>query len=266
MKGNLLLLSLLAFSWGCGEGLVSVEPDSDDAGGAATDAGSFSTVDAGSLSSDAGSAGNDAGSCRPRGCAELGADCGTPSDGCGGTLSCGGCSSPATCGGSGTPNLCGTGDGHRETMNLAGATGSESGGLIPVCCVPSAAEKADIAEVFRLLNAHRAANGRAALSYDDELEAAIEGHCHHMAAHDFFDHTAPEAAVASPWTRAGLCGTSASGENIAAGQRSPAAVMESWKNSSGHNANMLNASFKRVGVGKASGGAWGVYWGQIFGQ
>ena len=33
--------------------------------------------------------------------------CGSPSDGCGGTLNCGGCSSPNSCGGGGTPNVCG---------------------------------------------------------------------------------------------------------------------------------------------------------------
>src|SRR5947209_12609171 len=38
--------------------------------------------------------------CRPRTCLDLGASCGTPSDGCGGSLSCGTCTPPATCGAS----------------------------------------------------------------------------------------------------------------------------------------------------------------------
>lgn len=44
----------------------------------------------------------DAGACVPRTCASLGATCGEPSDGCGGTLSCGACTAPEECGGGGT--------------------------------------------------------------------------------------------------------------------------------------------------------------------
>jgi uncharacterized protein YkwD len=151
--------------------------------------------------------------------------------------------------------------GHACSVTNPNGTGDEAGGIIPVCCAPNASEKALIDQVFVLLNEHRANNGRAPLSYDDKLEATIQGHCIHMGIHDFFDHTAPESAVSSPWTRASLCGTSANGENIAAGQSSPASVMTSWKNSSGHNANMLNSSFTRVGIGYYEG-----YWGQIFGN
>ena len=39
------------------------------------------------------------------------------------------------------------------------------------------------------------------------------------------------------------------GENIAAGQTSPERVMTAWMNSEGHRANILNASFTRLGVG-----------------
>ena len=127
--------------------------------------------------------------------------------------------------------------------------------------MPSSSEKAKITEVFNLLNQYRIASGKGALANDAKLEATIEGHCHHMAVHTFFSHTAPEAAVSSPWTRAGLCGTSANGENIAAGYANASAVMTGWKNSPGHNANMLNGTFKRVGVG-----SYGSQWGQIFGN
>src|SRR5262249_48909969 len=49
-----------------------------------------------------------ASSCTPTTCAALGDNCGSPSDGCGGTLSCGTCTSPQTCGGGGTAYHCGT--------------------------------------------------------------------------------------------------------------------------------------------------------------
>jgi uncharacterized protein YkwD len=149
---------------------------------------------------------------------------------------------------------------HYETLTMPGATGMEPTDEMPVCCVPSGEEKQNINEVFELLNEHRAANGLSALRYDDQLEAAVLGHCHHMIAHDFFAHEAPEAAIRTPWTRAELCGSQANGENIAQGQRDPAAVMQAWTNSQGHNQNMLNDNFTRVGIAFHEG-----CWGQLFG-
>jgi uncharacterized protein YkwD len=144
---------------------------------------------------------------------------------------------------------------------FSGGMGGEPGGVIPVCCLPTAAQKAEAMAVFNLLNVYRQQMGRTVLTYDDKLEASIQGHCEHMQRHDFFDHVAPEQSVKDPFVRAPLCGTPANAENIAYGQPTPAAVMTAWKNSPGHNTNMLHPSWKRVGVGRA-----GVYWGQVFAQ
>lgn len=147
------------------------------------------------------------------------------------------------------------------SLKQSGGVGKDPGGEIPVCCTPAATDKAMIDEVFRLLNAHRAANGVAALTYDPKLEHAIQGHCQHMAQHPFFAHASPEAKVASFSTRASLCGTSAAGENIAYNQRTAEQVMNTWKNSAGHNTNMLSKNYRRVGIGQ-----YQLRWGQIFGR
>jgi peptidoglycan/xylan/chitin deacetylase (PgdA/CDA1 family) len=47
--------------------------------------------------------------CTPTTCSAQGKNCGTISDGCGGTLTCGSCTSPQTCGGGGVANVCGGG-------------------------------------------------------------------------------------------------------------------------------------------------------------
>lgn len=166
----------------------------------------------------------------------------------------------ASSGGGGSAGAGATTGNHYETLTDPNATGNEAGGLIPVCCVPSATEKSEIDQVFSLLNQHRLANGKSALAYDTKLEAAIEGHAHHMATHSFWGHDAPESAVSSPWTRATSCGTSANGENLANGYTSATAVMDGWKGSPGHNANMLG-NFSRAGIGK-----YASYWGQLFGS
>lgn len=48
-----------------------------------------------------------AGTCVPTTCAATGKNCGSVSNGCGGTLSCGTCSASSTCGGGGVANVCG---------------------------------------------------------------------------------------------------------------------------------------------------------------
>jgi uncharacterized protein YkwD len=82
-----------------------------------------------------------------------------------------------------------------------------------------------------------------------------------MAAHSFFDHGAPEPAVSAFNARASLCGGQAVAENIAYNQRTPADVMASWTSSAGHNANMLSANHRRVGICLHQR-----RWGQIFGK
>jgi len=56
------------------------------------------------------------------------------------------------------------------------------------------------------------------------------------------------------------------GENIAYGQLSADEVMQDWMNSAGHKANILNCSFKAIGVGIGHGGSYGTYWTQDFGS
>lgn len=70
----------------------------------------------------------DACECQPATCAGLGVNCGTVSDGCDGTLSCGECVQPETCGGGGTPNVCGC------TVTLICAAAGAECGSIPDDC------------------------------------------------------------------------------------------------------------------------------------
>jgi uncharacterized protein YkwD len=133
-------------------------------------------------------------------------------------------------------------------------------GEVPVCCVPSGTNRQNVDGVYELLNAYRVSLGLSALALDEKLEEAMQGHVMHMAQADFFSHDAPVAEIQTPWARATYCGTSANGENIAAGSETPSGVMDAWKNSKGHDDNM-RGNFRRVGVGEYSR-----YWGQLFGN
>ena len=77
----------------------------------------------------------------------------------------------------------------------------------------------------------------------------------------YFDHTSPTYGTPFQMMRAfGLTYRSA-GENIAMGYRTPQAVVTGWMNSPGHRANILNSSYKRIGVGYVASGN---YWTQMF--
>jgi uncharacterized protein YkwD len=133
----------------------------------------------------------------------------------------------------------------------------------PLQCRASSTESGQNQDVFRQLNQYRISRGLNALSYDQRLEECIEAHCHHMSVEGVMSHTMPEPQAATPFVRARECGTTASAENVARGQANATIVMNAWKNSPGHNANMLNGNYTRVGCGFYNAG--GPYWGQLFG-
>ncbi|MGW6905081.1 sigma-70 family RNA polymerase sigma factor [Streptomyces sp. NPDC054940] len=121
-----------------------------------------------------------------------------------------------------------------------------------------------VGQVVALVNKERSAAGCGPLAEDTLLNKAALGHSEDMAARDFFDHTNPDGEDPGQRITAAGYRWSTYGENIAMGQQTPEAVMESWMNSPGHRANILNCSFKDIGVGihKGSGGPW---WTQAFG-
>ncbi len=88
-------------------------------------------------------------------------------------------------------------------------------------------------KVFDLTNEYRVANGLNKLKYNTALQEA--SNLRALEAAVFFDHTRPSGGkwntVTSEW-RFG-------GENLASGQDAPEWVMRSWKNSEGHNNNLL---------------------------
>lgn len=128
---------------------------------------------------------------------------------------------------------------------------------------PSAASAAGgpAGEVFTLTNAQRTQAGLPALASDPALDAAAAEWARQLASSCTFDHST------SAWrnSRVAAFGWVATGENIAAGQPDAASVVNSWMNSSGHRANILDKRYTGLGVGYATGTCFRTYWVQIFG-
>lgn len=116
-------------------------------------------------------------------------------------------------------------------------------------------------EVIRLVNEIRAENGLPALTYNWELSRVARYKSQDMKDNRYFSHTSP--VYGSPFEMMRSFGISyrSAGENIARGYATPQAVVNGWMNSSGHRANILNASFTQIGVGYVAAGN---YWTQMF--
>lgn len=116
-------------------------------------------------------------------------------------------------------------------------------------------------EVIRLVNEIRAEYGLKTLAANWELSRVARYKSQDMVDNRYFSHTSP--VYGSPFQMIRAFGLSfrTAGENIAYGQRTPQAVVNAWMNSSGHRANILNASYTQIGVGYVANGH---YWTQMF--
>jgi uncharacterized protein YkwD/uncharacterized protein YraI len=136
--------------------------------------------------------------------------------------------------------------------------------------VSSADACADSEEVgfLALINDYRAASGLRPLSLSSSLSAAAAFHSADMAANGYLAHTLLDGTtVEQNMANFGYEG-STHGENIAAGIQTAAEAMQTWQGSAEHNANMLNASFGAIGIGRAHdpNSQYGWYWTTIFGD
>ena len=121
-------------------------------------------------------------------------------------------------------------------------------------------------EVLRLVNIERAKVGAAPLVLDEALCNAANMRAIEMDYSGKFSHTRPNGSDC--FAVFSFCNISfyTCGENIAAGYVTPADVVNGWMHSEGHKANILNASYTKMGLGYSTGGGgeYGRYWAQEF--
>ena len=110
------------------------------------------------------------------------------------------------------------------------------------------------AEVIRLVNEIRRQNGLGELTASAELSHVARLKSQDMHDKGYFDHTSPTYGSAFDMLRSFGISYRTAGENIAYGYSAPQAVVDAWMNSSGHRANILNASYTQIGVGHVQDG------------
>lgn len=131
---------------------------------------------------------------------------------------------------------------------------------------PAPVVQSEVQQVLDLVNAERTSRGLIPVKLSAQLATAAQAHTQRQAEDGAIFHTDPRDG-SSPGDRISRTGYRFStwGENVAAGQRTPAAVMQGWMNSSGHCRNILNPAFTELGVGYVSGGkVFNHFWTQVF--
>lgn len=139
-----------------------------------------------------------------------------------------------------------------------GAPGETPGG--PVSNFKITCEEA---RFVYLLNIYRQNNGLSKVSVSRSGVIASRWHAQDMIDKTYFAHTEPNGRTFSE--RARNFGYPAHAENIAAGYFLATETFCQWKNSSGHNTNMLRSQHVTTGIGNALGGGYRSYWSNNFG-
>jgi uncharacterized protein YkwD len=125
-----------------------------------------------------------------------------------------------------------------------------------------------VSAIVQLTNAERSNAGLPALRASSRLNEAAQLHADQMARLGRLAHELSGAQYPRPEDRLAAAGYqwSAYAENIAMGQSTAAAAMDSWMHSSGHRANILSTSTTEIGVGYARDSAGRPYYVQVFGR
>ncbi|MCM1055349.1 MAG: CAP domain-containing protein [Bacteroides sp.] len=106
-----------------------------------------------------------------------------------------------------------------------------------------------IERVFELTNREREKEGLPAFRHMDALDAVAAVRAWELTVEYRSDHTRPDgSSYIGAFNENGIV-YGAWGENIAAGQDTPEAVVEAWMNSPHHRAAILNAEYDHMGVG-----------------
>lgn len=116
-------------------------------------------------------------------------------------------------------------------------------------------------EVLDLVNIEREQYQLAPLTMDEDVRQVARLKSKDMCTKHYFDHTSPTYGTPFEMLKSFKITYHAAAENIAQGQRTPEAVVKAWMNSPGHRANILNASYTKLGVGFEENG---YYWTQLF--
>lgn len=121
----------------------------------------------------------------------------------------------------------------------------------------------DEIEIFNLINKQRRNNGLSELKNDSEVQRVARIKAEDMVSNNYFSHQSPTYGSPFDMLKNFKISYKTAGENIAANSNNNSAV-NSWMNSSGHKANILNSAFNYTGIGVVNSSKYGKIYVQLF--
>ena len=121
----------------------------------------------------------------------------------------------------------------------------------------------DELEVFNLINKQRVNNGLSSLKVDSQVQRVAKIKAQDMVSNSYFSHNSPTYGTPFEMLKSFKISYKTAGENIA-GNSSNSGAVNTWMNSSGHKANILNSSFNYTGIGVVSSPKYGKVYVQMF--
>jgi len=107
--------------------------------------------------------------------------------------------------------------------------------------------------ILKLMNEKRTQAGLEPLTMDNTLREVARYKSNHMIQYNYFSHTNPDGTKWINWLNTINYNYSATAENIAYNTYDAVELFNQWWNSAGHKANMMNASYTKVGIGVLNG-------------
>jgi uncharacterized protein YkwD len=145
-----------------------------------------------------------------------------------------------------------------ETLNLLTIRPESTERVLLPYKVPVSRPRPELeAEMLKLINQERAANGLPPLAADPELTPVARQHSADMFARGYFAHVTPDNRDPFDRIREAKVSFVSAGENLALA-RTLKIAHTGLMNSPGHRANILHKSFGRVGIGIMDGGIRGL--------
>lgn len=117
-----------------------------------------------------------------------------------------------------------------------------------------------------LINNYRASKGLVKLKVSIALTKASDAHSKDMATTGKFSHDSSDGTSFSDRVKKYYPCNCWLGENIAAGYVTASAVFTGWKNSPGHDANMVGVNYKVIGIARVPNASGTYYWTTDFGS
>lgn len=102
--------------------------------------------------------------------------------------------------------------------------------------------------LLELINRYRQDHGLGALAWSERLADAARAHNDDMVRGGYFGHCSPDGRCLPNRLSAAGYRFRGAAENLAAGQRTPLAVLRAWQGSPGHDENLLAAPMSEAGI------------------